>query len=139
MHCVERSKYKKRKRKVKFWRCRLPCHCVLLCYSRIGNRPPSKRVVIQKRLNKRRFKQKMRQKWYQIFKDKALYEEWSSGPSPTFLLECPDISLAESMLLRLGQGGIKDDFEHFALEFRNSGSDVESVRALVARTQVSGR
>ena len=43
------------------------------------------------------------------------------------------------MLLRLGPGGIKDDFDHFALEFRNSGSDVESVSALVERTTVFGR
>ena len=81
----------------------------------------------------------MRQKWYQIFKDRALYEECSSGPPPTFLLECPNITLAKSMLSGLGPGGIKDDFDHFALEFRNSGSDVESVSALVARTQVYGR
>ena len=81
----------------------------------------------------------MRRKRYQVFKDRALYEEWSSGPPPTFLLECPGISLVESMLLRLGPGGIKDDFDHFALEFGNSGSDVESVSAMVARTQVYGR
>ena len=46
IHYVERSKYKKRKKKRKFRRRRLPYHCVLLCYSRIRNRPPSKRVVI---------------------------------------------------------------------------------------------
>ena len=62
----------------------------------------------------------MRRKRYQVFKDRALYEELLSGPPPTFLLECLDISLAESMLLRLGRGGIKDDFDHFALEFGNS-------------------
>ena len=81
----------------------------------------------------------MRRKRCQIFKDSALCEEWSSGPPPTFLLECSDINLAEYMIARLGPGGIKDDFDDFALEFRNSGSEVESVSTLVARTQVYGR
>ena len=77
----------------------------------------------------------MRQRRYQIFKDRALYKEWSSGPPPTFLLECPDINLAESTISRLGPGGIKDDFDNFALEFRNTGSEVESVSALVEHTR----
>lgn len=70
-------------------------------------------------------------------KDRALYEEWSAGPPPTFMLECPAIALAKPMNTCLRHGGIMIDLDDFDLNFPDSEVDVDDICALVTSTQRS--
>ena len=135
----ERLRKKKKKRtrppRSKFRRHKLPYHLVLRCRRRQGNRPP--RIVGRSRrelLTIRREKRREYRRRAKLRKDIAVYEAWSTGPSPRFKVEEPDISLIQPLLLTLGPGGIPFKIcALFDLDSPDPEESPESLDALGAR------
>ena len=91
-----------------------------------------RREIRQARRIRRRYK-------VRILKDRALYEEWTTGPPPILNLECPDIKLIEPIIYRLGTDGIIDYLAIFDLYTPDPEYSVANISALAVHAFDFGR